>query len=739
MGFEFGVAGGSWWLAAIILVLLGWLVVVRWHRAGWLCGGLKITGFTLLGLCLLEPRWVGERPREGENLVALLVDEGGGLETRGRGAAMTAETGWIDDLGDTFQVRAFAFGSETRETESVEGIAFDAGASALGAALRTLAARFAGSPLAAVVVLTDGNATDAVEAVEGSPPVFFAVPDEVATDDVALGAHVVEQTAFEDAPVTVRVPIERRGRAVGLPVAVTLADAAGNVVAGDSVVAGAGGARLRFQPTDAGLGFYDLRVEGAENEVVKQNNARTVLIDRGGGPFRVLYVTGRPNWEYKFLRRALDQDAEVELVGLLRVAKREPKFEWRGRAGESSNPLFTGFGEDDEAGYDQPVRVRLGAEHARELADGFPSEAAGLFRYHALIIDDLEAAFFTAEQLDLVREFVARRGGGFLMLGGVESFAGGDYSGTPVADVVPLGLKADGGEPGAALQITREGMLEPWVRLRETEAAEGERVAGMPEFWSVSATVRAKPGAAVLADDPVTASPLLATQRFGRGRSAALAVGDLWRWGFRDPGQREDFEKSWRQMVRWLVADVPGRVSADVVENPVGGTGLLRVRVTVRDAGFQPEPEATVTVRATLPDGSERVLPAVADDGEAGVFWADFRADEPGGYRFAAGATDYASEAIGEALAGFAYDPLGAEFANVGRNNLAVIEPVAAATGGRVLPVSALAELARELPEMEVPLIDRTTVELWHTPWVFLLGIGLLLLEWAIRRERGYA
>ena len=43
---------------------------------------------------------------------------------------------------------------------------------------------------------------------------------------------------------------------------------------------------------------------------------------------------------------------------LVRIAKREPEFEWRGRAGESVNPLFRGFGakEGEEAQrYDQPV------------------------------------------------------------------------------------------------------------------------------------------------------------------------------------------------------------------------------------------------------------------------------------------------------------------------------------------------------------------------------------------------
>src|SRR5690606_6858534 len=100
-------------------------------------------------------------------------------------------------------------------------------------------------------------------------------------------------------------------------------------------------------------------------EATIANNSRIVMVDRGEGPYRVLYVSGRPNWEFKFLRRALDEDMEIRLTALLRIADREPKFEFRGREGEASNPLFRGFGNQDAEEierYDQPVLVRLGVD-----------------------------------------------------------------------------------------------------------------------------------------------------------------------------------------------------------------------------------------------------------------------------------------------------------------------------------------------------------------------------------------
>ena len=77
-----------------------------------------------------------------------------------------------------------------------------------------------------------------------------------------------------------------------------------------------------------------------------------------------------------------------------------------------------------------------------------------------------------------------------------------------------------------------------------------------------------KPGASVLSEvrDPSGAShPALVAQSFGKGHVAALMIGDLWRWGLRRPDPAEsDLDRSWRQTVRWLVGDVPGRVEVAV-------------------------------------------------------------------------------------------------------------------------------------------------------------------------------
>ena len=160
-----------------------------------------------------------------------------------------------------------------------------------------------------------------------------------------------------------------------------------------------------------------------------------------------------------------------------------------------------------------------------ELRDGFPKTAEELYRYHAIVIDDLEAAFFTQDQLGLLRNFVstARRRAPdarrprLVRRRQVRSHACRRTACrfTSTADRGPqLGQHR--------LVLTREGWLQPWVRTRKTEEEEHKRLAAMPDFQTLSRVGRIKPGAVTLAevsDDEGHTSPRSFARRSARDMS----------------------------------------------------------------------------------------------------------------------------------------------------------------------------------------------------------------------------
>jgi hypothetical protein len=734
------------------------------------CAALKTLGVLALVLSLVEPLLTGSRPRRGANAFAIVADNSrsllirDGQDARTRGDwirdLLRKEAPWKARLGQDFDVRSYAFDSHLRAVDGFDDLAFDGTGSALGTSLSGLARRFRGLPLAGVLVFTDGNRTDAGEVDWTQLPPVYPVPppSRGVARDVGVGNVSVSQTNFESAPVVIRADASAVGFR-GQSVVAVVADEAGKVVERQEAIAGGDGKplgfRFQFRPEKRGVNFYQVRAFAASDEAspgsseqTQANNSRLVVVDQGGGPYRVLYVSGRPDWEFKFLRRAIAEDEQVQLVGLVRIARRQPKFDFQSARSRSTSPLFDGFDHPDTdtaERYDQPVLVRLGTLDDVELRDGFPKAADELYRYHAIVLDDVEAGFFTQDQLALIRNFVSVRGGGLLMLGGPDSFADGKYDRTPVGELLPVYLGRGGAAPGGGehhLVLTREGWLQPWVRTRKTEEEERLRLERMPPFRTVSGAGEIKPGAVVLSqvrDADGRTAPALVAQQFGKGHVAALLVGDLWRWGLRreDPAE-SDLDRSWRQTVRWLVGDVPGRVEAAVHPKEDAASPALEITVRVRDADFRPLDNAKVALRIKRPDGDVQTLDAEPDGREAGAYAATYVPRQPGAYRIVASATAPDGSAVGEREAGWAAQPSADEFARL-EPDRAYLETIASKTKGEIVDGARLDSFVASLASRDAPITEPWTSPLWHHPLYFLVAIACLTAEWGLRRVNGLA
>lgn len=613
-------------LACVVVVLSIWSYAARSQLSGLrlLTVLLKTLAVVALAFCLLEPMRRTERPRPGANMMAVVVDNSQSMQMRAPGQSQSrverlrgrldATATWQARLAQDFDVRRYAFDDRTRAVEELTSLKFDGNNSSLVDSLETLKTRFSNRPVAGALLFSDGIATDQVaaqNAFDDFPFPIYPVIDAAQTglQDIAIGQASMAMSSFELAPITIEAMLTARGMA-GKDIKVRLFDAEGKSLQDQTFACDKADfeqrIRFQFQPASAGLQFVTLRAMlisedrielRAESrvEVTTVNNTCLLAVDRGGGPFRILYVAGRPNWEFKFIRRALEEDLEIDLLGLIRIAPKEPKFSFRDQGVETTNPLLAGFSDDAETAeqYDEPVLKAFGLKEGEEL-ETFPASEETLFRYHAIILDDIEASFFTQQQMLLMREFVATRGGGLMMLGGQESFIGGGYRDTPLGDVLPVYLRgredSEAKEQVARYRLTREGSLEPWLRLRANQRDEQVRVGEMPDFLNWNTVTDAKPGAAVLAEIETgdEKRPGLVTQRFGKGKSLALLVGDFWRWSMRRATEdTDDLAQSWRQIARWLTNDVPKQVQVDI-EPPEAALRPHRIAVTLRDDAYKP-------------------------------------------------------------------------------------------------------------------------------------------------------
>ena len=783
------VLGSPEWLIPTVVIgtVLTFLVLWNYSRSSalamqtsWLSIVLKLAAIALLAVCLLEPKRQAQRPHPRANLLPILVDTSDSMQLKvGREQGswrdridtdFAAESTTFASMAQSFETRFYGFDKRLTSAGQVSDLSRRGTGSRLIENLDELVDRLDDRPVAGVLLMTDGNVPGVGEDLDRLPkfpfPVYPVVPTQTSgMNDLRITGVSVRQTNFEISPVTLSVQFAVAGSMAG-DVSARLVDIRTAVVVEEQTLSLTAGedtynASFQFRPVDVGLQFYrvdlfrqpdrdafeqpETLLDQNSSETTLVNNTRLITVDRRSGPYRVLYVAGRPNWEFKFLRRAISEDAEVELTGLIRMANKEPKFSFRDKGVSETNPLFQGLGSDAEETaeqYDEPVMIRMGVKESEELESGFPKTAEELFPYDALIIDDIEPEFFSQDQLSIIRQFVSSRGAGLILLGGQEMFQGGDFADSILGDLSPVYVRnrlADQPHFGR-LELTREGMLQPWMRLRKTASAESSRLKSMPEFNSINALGSLKPGAFQLATvrSGDTTLPAIAAQRFGKGKVGAIAVADLWRWALnRDSEHSDDWAQHWRQITRWLVGDVPRRT--DISSKPSAkDLDAVNLTITAYDETFLPLDNPTVSISVIGPDEKTIIIDAKPIAESPGVFQATYFAGKPGPYIATAEVRSRDGELVGSPKTGWTQQIAGSEFDTVGINR-PLLERIAKESGGALVKEANLNRFASRLNSSKVPVMETWEYPLWHRGWVIVLALGCLCAEWGLRRLRGLA
>lgn len=729
------------WSLVLALAAMGVLVVWAAHRR--ISGmpgrdrvalvGLRLAALAVLVFALSRPTLVVPTVVPRQNTVGVLIDQSRSMrvsdvdgDTRGSWVLRTLGAEGADlltRLAGEFKVRLYGFSSSVVRIEPGQTPSFDGNATDLGAALDRVRRELSTGPLAGIVVLTDGadNGAAGVDDAQlqlraAAVPVYaVGVGRERFTRDIEVARIELPRAALRGATVVANVLLSQRGHG-GRTVRLLVEDA-GRLVASDTVRLSSDGdatvARIAVPLREGGPRALRFHVPAEPGEEIAENNARTAMIEVRDDRAKILYFEGEPRFEVKFLRRAVADDPNLQVVVLLRTA--EGKY------------------------------LRLDVDDADELAAGFPRTREELFAYKGVILGSVEASFFTHDQLRMLAEFVGQRGGGLLVLGGRRAMAEGGYTGTPLADALPVAL-----EPAADAEFFREiriqptpaGRTHPALQLSGTLEQSAERWEELPPLSTVNRVGAVKPGASTLLrgmSDVGDEVPVLVHQRYGAGRAVVFPVQDTWIWQMHGDVPVEDLthETLWRQLLRWLVSEVPDRVSVAMDGERVDVGGRARLVATVYDSAFLGLNNAAVTARIVAPSGAEREELLEWDVSKDGEYRLDLPVEEPGTHevRVDARAGD---RVLGSAVTHFGAGDETAEFfgAEMRRETL---ENLARETGGRFYDTDAVASLPDDIRYTERGNTVLERHDLWDMPIVLLLLLGLLATEWNYRRARGLA
>lgn len=725
----------KWLLVLSILASAGaigwmiWLGSTRWPRSVtkarsvvlWL---LQSATVAVLLLLFWQPAISVTALRPQQNIVAVIVDDSQSMSIKDS-AASSREQQAVDllnerllpELRKQYQVRLYRLDSSLRRTPDVQHIHPTGSATQLGAGLRQLADEAATLPVGSVVLLSDGadnsggiDADTMAELRRRRLPVnTVGFGRETLSNDVEIDSLELPQSALQSSRLQAVIGIRQNG--FGGKRATVVVNSGGNVVASREVTLSDNGQQIEtveFNAGKSGVKNVEVKIQPLPGEENAANNRVTRVLSVDGAKRRILYVEGEPRWEYKFLRRAVEDDPALEIVSMLRTTQ---------------NKIY-----------------RQGISNPNELVDGFPSKPEDLFAYQGLILGTVESGFFTHSQQQAIQEFVDRRGGGLLFLGGRASLSDGDYNAPPFSELLPVKLPARKNtfhREMAAAELTEAGKKSLICRIENDPEKSVDHWNVLPYLADYQDPGTPKPGALMLAQVNVNGNrlPLLVTENYGRGRTAVFATGGSWRWRMQQPVADTSQETFWRQLLRWTAGGTPSRVVTDPSINDVTGTGKVQLRAEVRDQQYLPTSAAAVQARIIEPNGAVDTVSLRPQALSPGIYAADWTAPQNGSYVAEITAKN-GSTALGSDVMTFRREDGAAE--NFHREqNKDLLQKLAEQTGGRYYSGRDARRLPSEISFSEAGITARENMDLWNMPVVFLLLLAIRSTEWLLRRRWG--
>ena len=731
--------------ALLVVALILWLYgrsTGLSTRRGRVLAALRVAVCLVLFALLMRPTLTLSRVVPQTGLLAVVVDNSMSMgladdgKVRGEPVRPLADPkgSFASELERDYQVRWLKFDRSTSRLTGPRDLTWQGTQTNLPTALEDVLGQTKNLPLAGVILFSDGSdnsfrdLTRVVDEYAARKIPIHTVglgPESIGRDvelvDVSLPRRLLPKTVTA-ARVLIRHP-GFRGAGVRLTVrdGSTLVTSENVTLSTDADVTTA---EIKLFPEFSGVKAYDFSIEPLAGEAVEENNSRRVIFEVRDAPTRVLLVEGRPRWEYKFIRQSMQSDQSVHLESLLRTA---------------INKYY-----------------RQGIEEETTLATGFPTSKDDLFAYKGLVLGDVESGFFSYAQMEMIQDFVSRRGGGLLMLGGDSALGAGGFQNTPIEEALPVWLGRGGNDEALRFSYLRDaeapvptayGANHPALQLADSSAKSEEIWKSLPALSDHNRVGSVKPAATVLLEARPEgeaggqAVPLLVSHRYGRGLGMVFLTGSSWRWQMLRDHEDQTHEIFWRQILRWLVSSARDPVSVEVERQVYSQNEPVKIRAEINDRSFNRLNDARVEAVVTPPAGAARTLPMHWEAKENGVYQTEFTPEIDGLYRVEVVAhpgstTESEPQDLGNDATYFLTETGWKEyFDSVQKRE--TLQSISQKTGGRYFPISEADQIPNQIVYTGSQGSIVEVLELWNMPFNFFLLVGLLAGEWLLRRKWG--
>ncbi|SFI18454.1 hypothetical protein [Planctomicrobium piriforme] len=739
--------------AMLALVLLTYPPRVRSLPPRWRYTliGLRLLTALVLIFAMLRPSIQIEETDKQHSEIAVLFDSSGSMNTPDGPGGLTRRESllktWQDNqsvleaLGKEIDLKLLDFAADLKPVVTPDKVA-DGKMTAIGKVLDELREQTRNDRLVGVLLLSDGaqraGGEDDVDPLiaarrlseeRGVPinPVLFGT-SELSTSglDLSVEELILDQpVTFERKTVPVRMQVRLQG-AAGKKVKVRLLmeDRTGKAL-------GESGPLKPIPLSQDAKPFTELRTN--ENSVAM--NVELSFIAEQPGDYKIAAEVVPEEGEIKLNNNLLETLVTVRKGGL-RVAyfdtlRIEQKF---------LREL------NDTAKIQLDTQFILGGQRGNPAALDPKLFEPGA--YDVYLIGDLPADAFKVQGRDLLELLAARvrEGAGLGMLGGSRNFGAGGYASSPLAELLPVRMSSterlgpndktarNGIEHPLRMLPTRDGDRKYLMQLSTLQNDQTWRQ--LPEMSGAN-RLTPKSGAVEILAESEQQEPLLIVADTGKSRVLALGIDETWKWHLH--GHAAEHQRFWQQVMLWLArkefeSDQP--VWVRVEPRSFSPQSQVPIEMGAQDGQGNPIADAQYDVEVVTPDGkTEKVIPQRQPTGALAEF---SKTSAPGDYWVRVNASKD-GQALGiSAMTRFVVDARDLELDNPSADPTLMSE-LAALTGGTVIPPENLTDFLNTLLKEGIPSEFKRTqrINLWDGWPLLLIFVGLMTLEWTLRKWKG--